>query len=55
MKSLKVEEDILHDLKLLKGVLHMDNMTALIRSLMKSAGFNAAWFQRMKRMGVDKQ
>lgn len=55
MKSLKVEDSLLYDLKLLKGILHTKNMTDTIRSLMKSTGYGEAFFAKMEELGVGKE
>ena len=55
MKSLQVEDDILYDLKLLKGILGKKNMSEVIRQMMNSAGYGEAFFQKMEELGVGKQ
>lgn len=55
MKSLKVEDDILYDLKLLKGILRTKNMSEVLRAIMRSAGYGEAFFQKMEELGVGKE
>jgi hypothetical protein len=50
MKSIQVEESLLVDLKLLKGVLETKNMTETIRRIMKSAGYTEAFFEKMAQI-----
>ena len=50
MKNLQVEDDLLDDLKLLKGILRKANMTEVIRGIMKSAGYAPAFFEQMDEL-----
>ena len=50
MTSITVEDDLLADLKLLKGILRKANMTEVIRGIMKSAGYAPAFFEKMDEL-----
>ena len=50
MTSITVEDDLLADLKLLKGILRKNNMTEVIRQIMHHAGYQPAFFEKMAEL-----
>lgn len=49
-KMLRVEESLLYDLKLLKGVYKVNNMSQVIREMMRRLGYNEEFFARIEGM-----
>lgn len=48
--TITVNDDVTHDLKILKALLGEPNMNNLLRRLMNSRGYNADFFRRMKEI-----
>ncbi len=50
MTSITIKDDLLADLKVLKGILEQPNMTGTIRRIMKFAGYEEAFFEKMEEL-----
>ena len=49
-KHIVVEDDLHTDLNVLKGIWKFKNMTLTIRKIMKFAGYNEAFFEKMDEL-----
>ena len=61
-RSLKINAEVLDDLKLIKRVLGTDSLSETIRSLMDARGYDTKWFEHMSNvldkeseLGIDKE
>jgi len=55
MTLVRIEEDVNADLKLLKQIKNCKNLSDTIRFVLHHAGYNAAFFDRMRNLGVERQ
>lgn len=49
-RSLKIHEDVLDDLKVVKRVLGTASLSDTIRHLMNARGYDRKWFERMSNV-----
>ena len=49
-RSLKINAEVLDDLKLIKRVLGTDSLSETIRSLMDARGYDRKWFKHMNEV-----
>jgi len=54
IKHIVVDEDLHTDLNVLKGIWKFKNMTDTIRKIMKFAGYNEAFFEKMDELSREK-
>ena len=61
-RSLKINAEVLDDLKLIKRVLGTDSLSETIRSLRDARGYDTKWFEHMSNvlekeseLGIDKE
>ena len=55
MTIIRIEPDVNADLKLLKAIKKCKNVSATIRFIMHHAGYNEAFFDKMRSLGVGEQ